>query len=590
MTDYLSHINSPADLKRLSVTQLPDLCSEIRAFLVDTLSKHPGHLASSLGTVELTVALHYVFDAPHDQLVWDVGHQAYTHKLLTGRREQFHTLRQQDGIAPFPTPQESPYDAFIAGHASNSISAALGIDVARRLKGDQDAHTIAIIGDGALTGGLAFEGLNNVSMTPNDMLIVVNDNHMAIDQLHGGMTQYLINLTTGHHYNKFRYWLYTFARKLHLIDENKKQRLLRFANSLRANNLFSGLAMRYFGPTDGHNVQQLVRILNEIKDYTGPKVLHLVTTKGKGYFPAERDPQTWHAPGRFDPATSERVVRDVCTWQQVFAETVYARMCVDQRVVVITPAMPAGSGLERIKHDFPGRFFDVGIAEAHAVTFAAGLAKNGRIPVCCIYSTFLQRAYDSLVHDTALLKLPVLLAVDRAGLVGPDGITHNGLLDINFLRTIPNVCLYAPSTSERLRTLLCRTFDTLTGPTAIRYPRGEIEHLSPRNTSRNHTEAYISVGHVYEYVESLLAGTDIPNYGLERIQPLDYDTLTDIVAQHYQTVTIVDESSYEGSIAQVVELYLRPYVPQIHVRAVQGFALHGTIAQQRVRFLTEGTP
>ena len=517
---YLNRIDSPADLKSLPIESLPDVCAELRDFIINELSHNPGHLASSLGTIELTVALHYVYDTPKDKLVWDVGHQAYGHKILTGRRDRFHTNRQFKGLAPFPTPAESEYDAFIAGHASNSISAALGIEVAiesreSRVKSgevlastpgivesrevlastpgiveSQEPRVVAIIGDGAMTGGLAFEGLNNTSMDKNNLLIILNDNNMAIDPIKGGITQYLVDITTSKRYNDWRWRTYQRLVKWHILDEDKTMRVRRFSNNLKTilthqqKNIFQGLNLRYFGPADGHNVIDLVRILSEIKDYRGPKVLHIITKKGKGYEPAENDVTTWHAPGEFDVATGERQSDKVESrkskvesipplWQEVFGETLLELAKEDERIVGVTPAMPSGCSMTIMQKEFPERVFDVGIAEGHAVTFSAGMASQGIVPFCNIYSSFLQRAYDNIIHDVALPKLHVVLCIDRAGIVGNDGATHHGLFDLAYLRPIPNLTIGAPMTGDDLRTMM-RMAVNFDGPIAIRYPRGRV--------------------------------------------------------------------------------------------------------------------
>ncbi len=509
---YLNNIYYPNDLKALPLEALPQVCSEVRDFIIQQLSHNPGHLGSSLGTVELTVALHYVFDTPNDQLVWDVGHQAYAHKILTGRRERFHTNRQFKGLAPFPSPMESEYDAFIAGHASNSISAALGIEIggeamrqlgdeAMRRLGDEAMRrrVVAIIGDGAMTGGLAFEGLNNTSMLKNNLLIVLNDNNMAIDPIKGGFTQYLVDLTTSERYNRWRWWGYRIARKLHLINDDNKGRVQSFNNNLKAlltkqdNNIFQGLNLRYFGPADGHDVLNLVRIFKEIKDYEGPKVLHIITKKGKGYEPAENDQTTWHAPGEFSIETGERLKakgeRQEPLWQEVFGEQLLQLAKEDERVVGVTPAMPSGCSMNIMQRELPDRVFDVGIAEGHAVTFSAGMAKAGLIPYCNIYSSFLQRAYDNIIHDVALPKLHVIFCIDRAGIVGNDGATHHGLLDLAYLRPIPNMVIGAPMTGEDLEQMmvLAKDYD---GPIAIRYPRGRVnegdEAMRRESTPQTH--------------------------------------------------------------------------------------------------------
>ena len=501
---YINKIDSPADLKKVKLEELPDVCAELRQFIIEALSTNPGHLGSSLGTIELTVALHYVFDTPNDKLVWDVGHQAYAHKILTGRRDRFHTNRQFKGLSPFTNPKESEYDAFIAGHASNSISAALGIEIGNSRKSKVESrknNVVAIIGDGAMTGGLAFEGLNNTSMDKNNLLIVLNDNNMAIDPLNGGFTQYLVDLTTSETYNKLRWWIYKAASKLHIMNERKRQRVLRRHTSLKAmfskhaNNIFTGLNIRYFGPTDGHDVINLVRILNEIKNHRGPKVLHIITKKGKGYAPAENDQTVWHAPGEFNVANGERLLANGESsplWQEVFGEKLLELAKGNEKIVGITPAMPSGCSMSIMQKELPDRVFDVGIAEGHAVTFSAGLAKAGMLPYCNIYSTFLQRAYDNIVHDVALQNLHVVFCIDRAGIVGNDGATHHGLLDLAYLRPIPNMQICAPRTAEDLRQMMDLA-EKMEGPVAIRYPRGRTQTVS-LTEDRVQTELHFGKG------------------------------------------------------------------------------------------------
>ena len=587
---YLNRIDSPADLKSLPIESLPDVCAELRDFIINELSHNPGHLASSLGTIELTVALHYVYDTPKDKLVWDVGHQAYGHKILTGRRDRFHTNRQFKGLAPFPTPAESEYDAFIAGHASNSISAALGIEVAiesresrvesgeskvesgesrvesgesrvesgesrvesgesRVESGEVLASTpgrvesgetkvesgeprvVAIIGDGAMTGGLAFEGLNNTSMDKNNLLIILNDNNMAIDPIKGGITQYLVDITTSKRYNDWRWRTYQRLVKWHILDEDKTMRVRRFSNNLKTilthqqKNIFQGLNLRYFGPADGHNVIDLVRILSEIKDYRGPKVLHIITKKGKGYEPAENDVTTWHAPGEFDVATGERrsdvvesqkskvesipgTVENIPPlWQEVFGETLLELAKEDERIVGVTPAMPSGCSMTIMQKVFPERVFDVGIAEGHAVTFSAGMASQGIVPFCNIYSSFLQRAYDNIIHDVALPKLHVVLCIDRAGIVGNDGATHHGLFDLAYLRPIPNLTIGAPMTGDDLRTMM-RMAVNFDGPIAIRYPRGRVaQGVESRESKVESGETKVESGETKVESGEVLAST-----------------------------------------------------------------------------------
>ena len=621
---YLHNINYPSDLKKLPAEALPQVCEEVRDFIVQQLSRNPGHLGSSLGTVELTVALHYVFDTPNDQLVWDVGHQAYAHKILTGRRERFHTNRQFKGIAPFPTPAESEYDAFIAGHASNSISAALGIAVGEAVNDGEAVkgkrRVVAIIGDGAMTGGLAFEGLNNTSMIKNNLLIVLNDNNMAIDPLKGGFTQYLLDLTTSRRYNQWRWLSYRIARKLNIITDKNKSKVQRFINNLKAlltkqtNNIFQGLNLRYFGPTDGHDVLELVRIFNEIKDYEGPKVLHIVTKKGKGYEPAENDQTTWHAPGEFLVNTGERLKakgeRQEQLWQEVFGEQLLELAKEDKRVVGITPAMPSGCSMNIMQQELPDRVYDVGIAEGHAVTFSAGLAKAGMKPYCNIYSSFLQRAYDNIIHDVALPKLPVVFCIDRAGIVGNDGATHHGLLDLAYLRPIPNMVIGAPMTADDLREMM-RLAQDHNGPIAIRYPRGKAdmgdgqlamsdgqwaigkgvclrEAMRRESTPQTHEVcrgprsgdeargkriAVLSIGAigntVAEAIDSLggrLACSlkdgrsaspveGIAHYDMRWLKPIDEDILKE-VAENFDTIVTVEDGVINGGLGSAVAEYI----------------------------------
>lgn len=637
---YLHTINSPEDLKKLQVTELPAVCAEVRDFIIQALSKNPGHLGSSLGAIELTVALHYVFDTPHDQLVWDVGHQAYAHKILTGRRDRFHTNRQFKGLSPFTNPAESEYDAFIAGHASNSISAALGMDIGGREewkvesgKGLENAslqdgqsptgrNVVAIIGDGAMTGGLAFEGLNNTSMTKNNLLIVLNDNNMAIDPLKGGFTQYLVDITTSASYNRVRWNLYQLAVKLHLIDDAKKERILRRNNNIKAalskqkSNIFTGMNLRYFGPTDGHDVESLVRILSEIKNHKGPKVLHIITKKGKGYAPAENDQTVWHAPGEFNVETGERVesresrVESVPPlWQEVFGNTLLELAKQDKKVVGITPAMPSGCSMSILQKEMPERVFDVGIAEGHAVTFSAGLAKAGLKPYCNIYSTFLQRAYDNIVHDIALQKLPVVLCIDRAGIVGNDGATHHGLLDLAYLRHIPNMSICAPRTAQDLEQMMCLA-NELDGPIAIRYPRGrcamsdigcqmaDIQYGKGLKLREGKDLAVITIGAIgntmaeaIEMAESgkwkggeppqarrSQKGVSIAHYDLRWLKPLDEEMLHEI-GQQFQTIVTAEDGILAGGMGSAILEWMSDhnYHPQIIRLGVNDqFVEHGS--------------
>ena len=595
---YINTINSPADLKKVNMKELPAVCAELRQFIIEALSKNPGHLGSSLGAIELTVALHYVFDTPNDKLVWDVGHQAYAHKILTGRRDRFHTNRQFKGLSPFTNPAESEYDAFIAGHASNSISAALGMNIGG------DRNVVAIIGDGAMTGGLAFEGLNNTSMDKNNLLIVLNDNHMAIDPLKGGITQYLVDLTTSATYNKWRWRLYQLAEKLHLVDERKRRAMLRRNNSLKAvfskqpSNIFTGLNIRYFGPTDGHDVIGLVRILSEIKNHRGPKVLHIITKKGKGYAPAENDQTVWHAPGEFDVASGERLqvtgdgIRIPPLWQEVFGETLLDLAKKNEKIVGITPAMPSGCSMSIMQKELPDRVFDVGIAEGHAVTFSAGLAKAGMVPYCNIYSTFLQRSYDNIVHDVALQNLHVVLCIDRAGIVGNDGATHHGLLDLAYLRPIPNMQICAPMTGEDLKQMLILA-EKLEGPIAIRYPRGRVTGYGLPVTDVEYGKgvklrdgkdiAVLSIGAIGNTVaeairDERLAIRDIAHYDMRWLKPMDEEILHE-VGKNFKTIVTAEDGMIAGGLGSAVLEWMADhgYTPRVVRLGVNDqFVEHGS--------------
>ena len=597
---YINRIDPPADLKKLKVEELPAVCAELRQFIIDALSKNPGHLGSSLGTIELTVALHYVFDTPKDKLVWDVGHQAYAHKILTGRRDRFHTNRQFKGLSPFTNPNESEYDAFIAGHASNSISAALGMNIGG------ERNVVAIIGDGAMTGGLAFEGLNNTSMDKNNLLIVLNDNHMAIDPLKGGFTQYLVDLTTSATYNKWRWRLYQLAAKMHLVNEEKRRALLRRNNNWKAtlskqtNNIFTGLNIRYFGPTDGHDVESLVRILSEIKNHRGPKVLHIITKKGKGYAPAENDQTVWHAPGEFNVESGVRNQdsgqNTTPLWQEVFGETLLELAKGNEKIVGITPAMPSGCSMSIMQKEMPDRVFDVGIAEGHAVTFSAGLAKAGMLPYCNIYSTFLQRAYDNIVHDVALQNLHVVLCIDRAGIVGNDGATHHGLLDLSYLRPIPNMQICAPRTAEDLQEMM-KMAETLDGPVAIRYPRGRT-NLSPTLPLREEVRygkgvklrdgediAVLTIGAIgntmSEAISSLegrSGGVSYAHYDMRWLKPMDEEILHE-VGKKYKTIVTAEDGMVAGGLGSAVLEWMADhgYTPRVIRLGVNDqFVEHGS--------------
>jgi len=600
---YLNSINSPADLKALPREALPDVCAELRDFIVSELSHNPGHLGSSLGVIELTVALHYVFDTPYDRLVWDVGHQAYAHKILTGRRDAFHTNRQFGGLAPFPTPMESEYDTCVSGHASNSISVALGMQIAdshqSMANGKKPRKVVAVIGDGAMTGGLAFEGLNNASMDKNDLLIVLNDNNMAIDPIKGGFTQYLVDLTTSPRYNKLRWWAYQALVKLHLMSDHKRAKMLRFHNNLKTtltkqpSNIFQGLNIRYFGPADGHDVIGLVRILSEIKNFHGPKVLHIVTQKGKGYAPAEADQTAWHAPGEFDVESGERlsVTSDgTPLWQEVFGQTLLDLAEQDKRIVGITPAMPSGCSMAIMQKQFPERVFDVGIAEGHAVTFSAGLAKEGMVPFCNIYSSFLQRAYDNIIHDVAIGKMHVVFCIDRAGIVGNDGATHHGLLDLAYLRPVPNMQIAAPMTATDLRQMMTMAVD-MQGPVAIRYPRGRskdrelpsVEYGKSVKLREGNKVCVLSIGSIGNTVELVLDTNEqlnsIGHYNMRWLKPLDTKVVKD-VAERYDTIVTIEDGLVSGGLGSaVLETLDTRKVRVVRLGVDDRFVTHGSTAE-----------
>lgn len=603
----LDQIDFPSDLRKLEPEKLAEVCTELRQYIIDVLSENPGHLAASLGTVELTVALHYVFDTPADRIVWDVGHQAYGHKILTGRREAFATLRRYKGISGFPNPDESGYDAFIAGHASNSISAALGMSVASSLKKETDRHVIAVIGDGAMTGGLAFEGLNNASANPNNLLIILNDNDMAIDHSVGALSQYLVNITTSQAYNKVRYDLYRGFRKFNLITDELRDNILRFNNSLKAlltkqHNLFEGFSIRYFGPVDGHDVNYLVKVLNDIKDMRGPKLLHIRTKKGKGFRPAEESATEWHAPGRFDKKTGERFTAhrldEPQLYQDVFGHTLTELAAADERIVGVTPAMPTGCSMIYMMKEFPERTFDVGIAEAHAVTFSAGMAKEGLIPFCNIYSSFSQRAYDQVIHDVAIQRLPLVLCLDRAGLVGEDGVTHHGVFDLAFLRCVPGLTIASPLNEHGLRNLMYTAYKRRDGgPFVIRYPRGKGELKDWRNEMRElpvgkgvrlsegTDVAFLTLGpignEVIKAVASLrAAGISAAHYDLVFLKPLDEELLHEAGSRFRRIVTVENGVTAGGMGSAVLEFMAdHGYTPQVkRIGVPDRFIEHGPVA------------
>ncbi|MBD5322117.1 MAG: 1-deoxy-D-xylulose-5-phosphate synthase [Bacteroides sp.] len=577
-TPLLDTIDSPADLRKLSVGQLPQVCAEIRSFLIDSLSAHPGHFASSMGAVELTVALHYVFNTPYDRIVWDVGHQAYGHKLLTGRREAFDTNRTLGGLSGFPSPRESEYDTFTAGHASNSISAGLGMSVATALNGDDPTrNVVAVIGDASISGGLAFEGLNNAANSNSNLLIILNDNDMSIDRNVGSLNSYLANLNTSKGYNDLRYSLSGILKKFNLITESGKGRIMRFNNSLKSllnheQNIFEGLNIRYFGPFDGHDIATVVRVLNDIKDFKGPRILHLRTVKGKGFLPAEKDPASWHAPGLFDPDTGERVKESANRppkYQDIFGKTLVEIADSHPAVAGVTAAMPSGTSMNLLQEKYPDRTFDVGISEGHAVTFAGGLAKEGIHPFVAIYSTFLQRAYSHIIHDVAIAGLPVTFCIDRGGLVGEDGPTHHGVFDLAYLRSIPGMTVAAPRNGDELRRLMYTSL-TLDGPMAIRYPRGRAaDHPSDtrepviigtgERLKDGNDLVILTVGPVADDAMRAITraekdlGMSIALYDLRFVKPLDSALLTEVIEKKCPVITIEDGTVNGGMGSAVLE-------------------------------------
>lgn len=614
---FLNNIDSPKDLRKIPVDQLPEVCRELRDDIVKELSVNPGHLASSLGVTELTVALHYVYDTPYDRIVWDVGHQAYGHKILTGRRDNFCTNRKLHGICPFPNPAESEYDTFTCGHASNSISAALGMAVAAQREqemareGDNakeipTRHVVAVIGDGAMSGGLAFEGLNNVSSSPNDLLIILNDNNMSIDHSVGGMKQYLLNLTTNESYNHWRdkaaKWMFSKG----ILNDSRKKAIIRLNNSIKSliseqQNIFEGLNIRYFGPVYGHDVKELVRVLNQLKNMRGPKLLHIHTVKGKGYEPAEHEATIWHAPGKFDADTGKRIKGNEENlppkFQDVFGETIVELAKQNPKIMGVTPAMPTGCSLNKLMEAMPERAFDVGIAEGHAVTFSGGMAKDGLIPFCNIYSAFAQRSYDNIIHDVAILDLPVVLCLDRAGLVGEDGATHHGAFDMAALRPVPNLTISAPMNEHELRRLMFTAQLPGKGAFVIRYPRGrgvlvdwrcpleEVEVGKGRKLSEGDDIAILSIGTVGNNVQKAICNLNVKksvaHYDMRFLKPLDEDILHE-VGKKFRNVITVEDGVRNGGMGSAVMEWLADHDYDVRVKRLglpDYFVEHGTVAQ-----------
>lgn len=607
--NILSKIKYPEDLRKLPVEKLPQVCDELRADILKELSVNPGHLASSLGALELTVALHYVFNTPYDRIVWDVGHQAYGHKILTGRCDNFCTNRKLHGIRPFPSPEESEYDSFACGHASNSISAALGMAVAAKQTGHDDRHVVAVIGDGAMSGGLAFEGLNNVSTTPNDMLIVLNDNNMSIDRSVGGMKHYLLRLNTNETYNKWRFKVATWLRSNGMLDDERRKGIIRLSNALKSaishqQNIFEGMNIRYFGPFEGHDVVELVRTMRQLKEMKGPKLLHLHTIKGHGYAPAEKAATIWHAPGKFDVSTGKRIKSENGTepakYQDVFGNTLLELARKNKRIVGVTPAMPTGCSMNIMMKEMPARTFDVGIAEGHAVTFSGGMAKDGLQPFCNIYSAFAQRAYDNIIHDVALLNLPVVICLDRAGLVGEDGATHHGAFDIAALRPVPNLTISSPMNEHELRRLMYTAQLPDKGPFVIRYPRGrgvladwhcELEEVKVGTGRKLHDGKDVAVlsfgpvgNNVEEAIEMMETSTpqlSIAHYDMRFAKPLDTEILKD-VAQQFDRIITIEDGAREGGFGSAVLEWLEDNGYKKNVVRLglpDHFVEHGTVAE-----------
>lgn len=602
MYELLNTINTPDDLKKLPVNKLPQVCDELRHYIIESLSHNPGHFGAALGVVELTVAIHYVFNTPYDKLIWDVGHQAYGHKILTGRRERFVTNRKHGGLSGFPNIFESEYDAFGVGHSSTSISAALGMAIASQLSGEKDRNVVAVIGDGALTGGMAFEALNNMASANPDMLVILNDNNMAIDKVTGGMSQYLLDISTSKTYNRFR----TKVNKALNAGREKRNIFTRFTNAVkklvtRHTNMFEGLNIRYFGPADGHNVVYLVRILEDIKKIKGPKMLHVITVKGKGFRAAEENQTAWHAVGgRFDIETGRALDKPNETpqapkFQDVFGHTILELAKNNDKILGITPAMPSGCSLNIMMDAMPNRTFDVGIAEQHAVTFSAGLAISGYVPFCNIYSSFAQRAFDQVIHDVALQKLNVVFCFDRAGIVGSDGATHHGVFDVAMLRPVPNLIIASPMDEPELRNMMYSAQLPDMGPFVIRYPRGrgsvvdwrkdmhEIKVGRGRQLSEGKDAAILTLGPLgvrAQKAVSLLSeeGIAVAHYDMRFAKPLDTDILDSVLRQYSHIVTLEDGVVAGGFGSSIVEY-----------ANAKGYTCHITTLGIPDRFIEHGT-
>lgn len=613
----LPKINYPADLRKLPLEKLPKVCDELRKDIIDELADNPGHFASSLGVIELTVALHYVYNTPYDRIVWDVGHQAYAHKILTGRRDRFSTNRKLHGLRPFPSPYESEYDTFTCGHASNSISAALGMAVAAKAKGEENRHIVAVIGDGSMSGGLAYEGLNNASSSPNDILIILNDNNMSIDHSVGGMKHYLHQLHTSGLYNRLRFELSKKLLNWGWLNDERKKQIIRFNNSIKSlinnqQNVFEGMNIRYFGPSNGHDVIELVQTLRTLKDMKGPKLLHIHTIKGKGFKPAEQSATIWHAPGKFDKETGKLIVADTShmppRFQDVFGETLLELARKNPKIIGVTPAMPTGCSMNILMKEMPDRAFDVGIAEGHAVTFSGGMAQDGLIPFCNIYSSFAQRSYDNIIHDVAIQRLPVVLCLDRAGLVGEDGPTHHGAFDLAALRPVPNLTISSPLNEKELRNLMYTAQLPDKGPFVIRYPRGrgvmldwktEMEEIpiGKGQQLKDGTDIIcLSIGPIGNTVaeaikcfEQMQADkgqkVSVAHYDMRFLKPIDTDIL-DIAGSRYRKVMTIEDGVIRGGLGSAVLEYFadRDYHPTVKRLGLPDcFVEHGPVADlQRI--------
>lgn len=604
-TDLLKNILFPSDLKKLDLTELPKLSEELRQFIIDIVSTNPGHFGASLGVVELTVALHYVFNTPYDRIVWDVGHQAYGHKILTGRREEFHTNRKYKGISGFPNITESEYDSFGVGHSSTSISAALGMAKAAGFKKEEDRQIIAVIGDGAMTAGLAFEGLNNAGIEKTNLLVILNDNNMAIDPNVGALKEYLLDITTSKTYNKFKNDVWNLLGHLNKLGHNYRKLAQQIDNSvksflLRHSNLFESLNFRYFGPVDGHDVVYLTKLLTDLKDIKGPKLLHVVTQKGKGFKQAELNQTAWHAPGKFNKDTGE--ILKIKTneplppkYQDVFGHTILELAKQNEKIVGITPAMPTGSSLNIMMKEMPERTFDVGIAEQHAVTFSAGLAVEGMLPFCNIYSSFMQRAYDQVIHDVAIQNLNLVFCLDRGGLVGDDGATHHGVYDLAYMRSIPNITVSAPMNEEELRNLMYTAQLLNKGPFSIRYPRGrgvmpewetpfkEIPVGKGRLVRKGTDIAILSIGHIGNYVveaskELAKKHIDVAHYDMRFVKPIDKEILHE-VGKNFKAVITIEDGTIVGGFGSAVLEFMSENGYSINIKRLgvpDQFIDHGT--------------